>query len=303
MRLASFLEVIRGKLVSQPAISSINRVVFDASKLARGDAFITTDLSTLDQAIKNGAFAVVTDKDFVDKKSEIALIKVDDIDEALIRIFRFFAVEKSPDIYFVNSASIEIANSYIKDSRLVATKDIKTAIIAIQNSVPIPIFLLLNRFVDVAPNSNSLPYKELEIVRAGVFETTLKISNVIFTISLPTLFLSELEIVYALAEKHHLKFQFHSRNPLASRFVASREFFASKVLIFDNTDRHDEAISFVKVVAPWAKIFAPNTTNPIQIATELHKNHFEYAYLNNISKEEIEVALKNLKPKELLFDF
>jgi len=91
MKISSIIDIVAGDLQNSPAISFITQSHTNISKINDGDLFISSSLKEIQIAISKGAFAIVYDIDIdistLDK--EIAWIKVDNIQKAMIRLLRF----------------------------------------------------------------------------------------------------------------------------------------------------------------------------------------------------------------------
>ena len=115
-----------GELKNEPSVSSVEGFAYKSSEVKPKFAFIDIngDENEIQKAIELGAYAIIFSGDCEIKNSEIALIKVANLNQALSRLIVFFASSKNHK--FVQTSLIQ--NKILK--RFVLPK---TAIFAPQN--------------------------------------------------------------------------------------------------------------------------------------------------------------------------
>ncbi|MDX4027640.1 peptidoglycan synthetase [Aliarcobacter skirrowii] len=111
MKISSIIDIVNGELLNQVAISSINSIKTDASKVKTADLFIAKDFHSIEIAIENGAYAIIFEDDFKAIDSEVAFIKVDSLELAILKIFRFKLANKKVDAFLCNTISYELLKS------------------------------------------------------------------------------------------------------------------------------------------------------------------------------------------------
>ena len=109
MRLENVLGLTKGTLLSEPAVSIFDNVVFDASKVKRGSLFIAYNPEDIPEALFNGAYGVIFDKPSQMGDPEIAWIKVDSIDGALKKLLRFYLLEKELQVYATDPITLRLS--------------------------------------------------------------------------------------------------------------------------------------------------------------------------------------------------
>lgn len=110
MRLENILALTKGSLFGEPSVSIFESVVFDPSKVKRGSLFIAYSSDDISEAIQNSAYGVVFDKPTQISDSEIAWIKVADIDEALKKLLRFYLLEKELQVYACDPITLHLSS-------------------------------------------------------------------------------------------------------------------------------------------------------------------------------------------------
>ncbi|MBS9778766.1 MAG: hypothetical protein KGV58_00485 [Campylobacteraceae bacterium] len=91
MKATNIAELTRGELLTNPQISSFEGFSYSPYKVKRGDLFIAIDRSeeSIKIAIEMGAYGILIDEDFEVSDQEVAWIKVQNINMALMRLMRF----------------------------------------------------------------------------------------------------------------------------------------------------------------------------------------------------------------------
>ncbi|MGM0622775.1 MAG: hypothetical protein ACQESH_02025 [Campylobacterota bacterium] len=108
MRIETLKSLIGGRLLNAPAITSIENIVFEAKKVKRGDLFLANDSSQIEQAVQNGAYAIIVDTLIAPNDSEIAWIKVASLSDATIKLLRFYLEYKPKKIIYVSPYHFQI---------------------------------------------------------------------------------------------------------------------------------------------------------------------------------------------------
>lgn len=97
------LSLTEGVLQSTPTIHSIESATVYYSKVEHGDLFISSNQQEINQAIKNGAYAIVYDNDSIVKMDEeIAWIKVSDIQLAAFKLIRYVVLKKESTFHLLS---------------------------------------------------------------------------------------------------------------------------------------------------------------------------------------------------------
>ena len=191
MKISSIVDIVDGSLLNKPAISFITQSHTNIKKVNDGDLFISSDISEIFQAISQGAFAIISDCssetfETFDNK-EIALIKVNDIQNACISLLRFYLSNKSMKSYYTDDISFEIFG-LLKEN-----KDI----ILLENNI-LDIFEQLKNFENIStlisknnkilssifPSSKVFEIKEYELknlIVHSLFETSFSHHNIYYS--------------------------------------------------------------------------------------------------------------------------
>lgn len=109
MRLENILALTQGNLLGEPSVSIFENVVFDPSKVKRGSLFIAYSSDDIPEALLNGAYGVMFDRPTQITDSEIAWIKVDNLDTALKKLLRFYLLEKELQVYACDPITLHLS--------------------------------------------------------------------------------------------------------------------------------------------------------------------------------------------------
>ena len=108
MKIETLVNLTGGELLNRPFISEVVFFTDNSEDVRRGSCFFATDTYFINEAIKNGAYAIITDRELPILDKEIAWIKVDDFKRAVFNIFRYENLKNK--IYFTD----KITSSFIK---------------------------------------------------------------------------------------------------------------------------------------------------------------------------------------------
>ncbi len=118
MRIENLTKLLAGEIVNSPAISQIESIKTKAGYVQRADLFVATNTKDIDIAIKNGAYGIIFDKDIKITDNEIAWIRVDNIEKALIRYLRYKVIQLLPKIYLFDDITLQIIKNITKDNNI-----------------------------------------------------------------------------------------------------------------------------------------------------------------------------------------
>ncbi|MBR7047395.1 MAG: hypothetical protein IKI43_03425 [Campylobacter sp.] len=89
-----------GELINEPSVSVVEGFAYKSESVKSKFAFIDIngDESEIQKAIELGAYAIIFNGDCEIKNSEIALIRVANLNQALTRLIVFFANSKTTNL-------------------------------------------------------------------------------------------------------------------------------------------------------------------------------------------------------------
>lgn len=314
MRLENFLALTHGKLVNEPCVNSFENTVFEASKVKRGDLFFAYDAQDIELAVLNGAYGIVFDKPTQISDSEIAWIKVSNIDEAVKRLLRFKMIEKEVVAYECNEIILKLALQVITQTSFVVVHgDIRTvfnSLWEIEDRTTVLFCPTLNSkdmFTNVKTLSK-IAIEPIEIMEQTLFETSFIYDNIFYERQLISpFFIPYLAELLHLFKSLKIDFRLRKFTPIehfeavfTNKNFEIKDFGTSdKVLIFEqNTSLVDSEITFLHSRASWAKIICiipscvkqPEDENVFSYKHEkeilpiLKENSFHFALIVGVDK-------------------
>ena len=115
MKIEDILNLTEGILTNTPKIQAIEAATVYYSKVEHGDLFFSSNQEEIDQAIANGAYAIVYDDDSIIRKDEeIAWIKVSDIQLAAFKLIRYVIIKKEAKFYLLLEHELTFLKMIIK---------------------------------------------------------------------------------------------------------------------------------------------------------------------------------------------
>jgi len=270
MRLQNLLSLTGATLMSEPAISQIESIILQPQKIRRGDLFIAYSHSGIDEAVTNGAYAVLYEGDCTITDPEIAWLKADSLDEALIRLLRFHLLEKSLQVVSCDDVSLAVAAQMLTDERCyVLDGTVRESFYELwdlpeQSWVFVP---ERRSCADLFVQVHSLPPHSgvsAEIAEQTLFETSFVLDGTYFDrMQLSPFFLPFLVRLYGFAKSHGLAFRVggmqgspHFVPVFVNNDLRVKTFGqGGKVLIFEpDLSLLLDEIDFIRAEAKWAKI-------------------------------------------------
>jgi ferrochelatase len=330
MRLENILALTHGKLINEPFVNSFENIVFEASKIKRGDLFIAFDENTIETAILNGAYGVVFDKPTQISDTEIAWIKVEDTEDALKRLLRFRLIEKEVAVYECNEIILKLALQVITEPNfIVINGDIKSVSKTLWHVEDKSVILFCPALLsqDIFTNIITIPKREkqeITVMEQTLFETSFIYENFFYERQLISpFFMPYLEDLLYLFQSLNVNFRLRKFTPIehfeavfTNKNFEVKEFGTSdKVLIFEsNSTLVESEITFLKKQATWAKmifilphandydesenIFLYN--NNKEILDILKNNSFHFALIAGVDKS---ILSKPLVRQQLTLEF
>ncbi|RBQ29970.1 UDP-N-acetylmuramoyl-tripeptide--D-alanyl-D-alanine ligase [Aliarcobacter vitoriensis] len=302
MKISSILDIVDGKLLNSPSISFIYSIKTNSKKIKESDLYIAKDEEEVQEAIQNGAFAIIYEKDFIISDNEIAWIKVENIQLAMIKLIRFKLSTLNLDSFYCSNSLYDMLkiyqNNLKKDIFFIPSKiekifsyldDIKDSDILISKN---------KEFLDkIYPTNKEL--KEIidqkdisNLIEHSLFETSFSYKEHFFSrIKISSLYINEFINVFNFLQKEidlsklknflNMKAIFFNKNFEIVEFGKSDRF----VICQDNTLLVENEIKHLQLKFKYAKsLFL--SKNGINF---LKKN--EQMIINNLN--ELKTTIKN----------
>ena len=269
MRLENILALTHAKLVNKPFVNDFTDIVFDVKQVKRGDLFIAFDEDMIELAILNGAYGILFSKPTQITDSEIAWIKVQDIDEALKRLLRFRLIDKEVVAYETNEIVLKLALQVVTETSFIAiegdTKELFKLLWGVESATVIlfcPTLTNRDLFTKTIELS-SQSFTHINIIEQTLFETSFIYDDIFYERQhLSPFFMPYLEILLNLFKNLKINYRLkkftaleHFEPVFTNKNFEPKEFGTSdKVLIFEKSNELVKAeILYLQQGTAWAK--------------------------------------------------
>jgi len=123
MRIEDIVNITDADLINEGYIKDILAFSDEVNKVKREYLFISNDIQEIKKAIQQGAYAILFSKDLEVIDNEIAWIKVDDINEAFLKLLKYKLLTKT--LYYTDILTLEIISSINYDKKLAIIDKVK----------------------------------------------------------------------------------------------------------------------------------------------------------------------------------
>ncbi len=335
MRLENVIALTHATLLNSPYVSAFISITHEAKSVKRGSLFIAKESSEIELAILNGAYGILFDTPVQMCDSEIAWIKVDDIQTALLKILRFHLLDKNISAYECDAITLDLAHQISTPQNFKALRgDIFETFNELFDIPSNTLILFSHAFTckDIFTHPCEMPkYTEekISIIEQTLFETSFIYDDIYYEReTLSIFFIPYLEILLALFKEQMIDFKITSFKHLShfepvftNKNFEIKEFGTSdKVLIFESDFEFiDAQISFLQSQANWAKLIyilpkekitdAQRIENVYTYTTQqdiisiLKSTHFHFALIGEQNKTLLEKSFFTKKTQQLTLEF
>lgn len=108
MEITNFSELINAKIINKPSVSRLKDFCINLNSVTNASAFFTNEQALANEAIKKGAYAIISTKDLSISDKEVAFLKINDFEFALTRLLAFYSIDKR--VVLLDELSIECLN-------------------------------------------------------------------------------------------------------------------------------------------------------------------------------------------------
>ncbi len=217
MRIESLAKIIDGELLNFPSITYIDQVKINAKKVKRADAFICKNDKDIRNAIQNGAYAIISEINLQISDDEIAWIKVDSVEKAIIRYLRYKTIQLQSKFYLCDSVTYEILQSAVLSKDIIfLSNDIFDNFLKIVNANDNTIFISTDKKVlnDIYPAYLIVEDTDknfVKIVKKMLFKIELIYQDTFYKdIYLPPVFIKQLNKAIKFSKKFSFDFSFEN---------------------------------------------------------------------------------------------
>jgi ferrochelatase len=326
MKIEDLLNLTNGTVISEPTITAINSVTVYPSKIEQGDLFISNSSEDIEKALLNGAYAVIfSDPTIEITDSEIAWIKVKDIQKSAFRLIRYVLISREANFYLFNEHELSFLKMVLtqKSNIEILPNNWRKMFEKILNSNANMFVGTNNELVKMIKPDVSTLNKDAscEIITDTLFKTTFKINGYIYQEKdIAPFHVDYLQRVVEFCDKHHLPYNL-DRVKYTKHFVpvfidgflnVMKPSKSDKVAIFtDNLKDIYRAREYVRYNGAWVKTIVltppktkvdgvdrPNWYQDVDEARDILKNsYFNYAFVYALDRS----MLPKIKEEYSLF--
>ncbi|MEE3704353.1 hypothetical protein V2I29_01975 [Campylobacter sp. CX2-8023-23] len=255
MRIENLTTLVNGELKNNPKISMINGFCLDPNLIKVGMAYLALN-ATIDDAllaIKSGAYAIITDLSLNSKDDEIAIIRVDSVVMAMIRLMRFFSAQK--ELKFIHLTRLEgsiLECLYLPRSLCLLSCELSQAFMQIMEADDNAYIMSYDEvmidklsFSYSSLNDDSLSDLHYSLIESGsLFYTTILFKDNYYSeLKFPNIFIKDLVNIMSFFDKCGVGFRInsfdkfsHFRAIFVDRFFNIQEFGQSHRAIICESD-------------------------------------------------------------------
>jgi hypothetical protein len=199
MKIETLVNLIKGELLNRPFISEVVSFTKDVDEVNRGSCFFSNDFDEIKQAVKKGAYAIVSEKEFDIIDKEIAWIKTDSIKKAIFDVFKYENIKTK--IYYTDKITAEIIKKMNLDKKVIVLENEETMLKALNS--PEKYLISFNpKFKEIFKNIEKLEKNEITIDQLSLFKS--KYENI--ELNLPYVYKDNFATAINFFKKNNLKY-------------------------------------------------------------------------------------------------
>ncbi len=317
MNISSLVDILDGHMISEPSISFIYSIKINPSKVKQGDLFIAGNIEDIQQAVENGAFAIIFDKNTSIIDEEIAWIKVSCIKEAIIKIIRYKLSYLDIQVYYCDFISYDYLKLFLKNTKqniTIIPKDFKYFVNKLDDIAKKNVLFscdkdLLSKIYPKYELFNTKVHKITNLTKHSIFETSFCFENEYFNrYKISTLYLNSFLDVYIFLKKridtHKLKHFIHLQAIFIDKHAKHVDFGKTNklILVQKNISLIKKEFKYLKKSFKYGKVICftkenisldkqeINLTKESDIKKEL-KQDFNLAYFAGFEFDEIQTII------------
>jgi len=326
MKIEDILNLTEGILSNTPQINAIESATVYVSKVEHGDLFFSSTQEEIDQALDNGAYAIIyDDENIIKKDNEVAWIKVSDIKLAAFKLIRYVILQKEAQFFLLLAHELTFLKMIVTHKSNIAfiANDWRKAFEQILNTTG-TLYVGTDKELMklIKPDVQKLERQvDGYVVFDTLFKTTFKVNGYVYQEKdLIPFHLEYLLRVIHFCEQHTLPYdieRLHYTKHFSPVFIdtqlkSTQASKSAKVAIFTNNIQDIiEAREYIKRSNTWVKgiVLTPPKTkipgidrphwfkNPQQLRELLKNTLFNYAFIYHSDK----TILKDIKQTYSLF--
>lgn len=270
MRLENVVALTSAELLNTPEVSVFEKIVFDPYRVKRGDLFVALSKDTIDEALQNGAYGILFENSTKILDTEVAWIKVQNLQNALLRLLRFRFIDLNIQAYACESVVLELAKHIDTDGKMVVIDGEIDELVKRFWELPKytkALFCPNNVSNDLFVDPKKFPHIEqytIEVVEKTLFETSFIFDSRYYErITLSPFFIPYLQKLLNLYKTVEISFELknfdnlpHFEIVFANKNLLPIETGASETVLIFERDMNvvQDAMEYLRREIRWAKL-------------------------------------------------
>ncbi|MDD6055165.1 MAG: hypothetical protein SOW25_06010 [Helicobacter sp.] len=324
------VQISYGTLLNRPSISYFAQICDVPEAVKKGDLFVATNKNSakddIELAIKNGAFGILFSGDIAMSDMEVAWIGVEDLEQALVRILRYFLLANNKILFLLQKEEYEIATQIIEQKKSLSMFcGSIVGLISHILSTKCGYILYCNRDLDlkILPKDqqqiklyslekieeNELPFTMLSY---SLFTIKIFYKNAEFTLPIPKLFVQQLARVLRFCADYSFSVNLENLSGISQfkplyldeKGVIAKSGTTNRVILAcENPQLYGQLLAYFTLYAKWAKLmlFVPHKFRDIyksyetrsfrdrdELFNELLAQRYNFAIILGISTAALE---------------
>jgi ferrochelatase len=218
MIIENLAQICSGYLLKEPLVKAVTSFTCRSDKVTCGGAFFATEGTKegISEALKNGAYAIIHEQNIQIDDNEIAWIKVDSIERAMIRFMRFLVETNEINAVYMDVLQFDMLNSFkLQFKNILLSDNVSEVFLKITDLEPKSYIFSKNKELleQISPQFESIDERaEATILQShSIFKTTFVCAENYFKdFMIPHLFISEFAAIIAFLKKKSLEFKIDS---------------------------------------------------------------------------------------------
>jgi ferrochelatase len=290
MKIETLVNLIKGELLNRPFISEVTSFTKDVDEVKRGSCFFSNDFNEIKQAVKNGAYAIVSEKEFEIIDKEIAWIKTNSFKKAIFDIFKYENIKTK--IYYTDKITAHILKQMNNDKKVIVLENEEKMLKAL-NLGEKYLISFNPAFKEIFKNIEELKKNDIKLEQITLFKS--KYENI--ELNLPFVYKDNFSKALNFFNKNNLKysleFELERFKPvfINGKFEKVEYGESDKVLIvgIENDEYFFKELNYLIDNTKYAKTLIIGESNKEDL-----KKHFNFAMIVDMEIELKEKVERNL---------
>ena len=200
MKIETLVNLTGGELINRPFISEVFLFTDNTKYVNRGSCFFARDVDSAKEAIKNGAYAIITDKNLPVLDSEIAWIQVNDFQKAVFNIFKYENLKNK--VYFTDKITSSLIKVMSHEKNVVVIENEFKDLLRALSLKEKFIVTSKQKFKDIFANLEEIKSKDIMLTMKSLFKSEFRLNE----INLPYVYKDNFSKAINFFESNNLKY-------------------------------------------------------------------------------------------------